>query len=83
MMTKKTNAKFTSGDRVAEKLRDFTLLTNDQTVRARIKPYTVQTYGTAVGTVYKKTLEVLRCLMYKFYGMGVKLLLSALEIEFV
>ena len=60
-MTKKTNAKFTSGDRVAEKLRDFTLLTNDQTVRARIKPYTVQRYGTAVGTVYKKNTRGALC----------------------
>jgi hypothetical protein len=47
--------KFQPGDRVAEKPKPRPILTRAAETIERIKPYTVQRYGTVLDTVYQTT----------------------------
>lgn len=55
MSKKKSSSKFKIGDRVAEKPKPRTILTNVPKTLDRIKPYSYQRYGTVLDTVYQKT----------------------------
>jgi hypothetical protein len=70
MSKKQTSPKFQIGDRVAEKPKPRAIYAKTTATIARIKPYTVQRYGTVLDTVYQgaKSISPL-CLMSRSYGM--------------
>jgi hypothetical protein len=53
MSKKQTSPKFQIGDRVAEKPKPRAIYAKNTATIARIKPYTVQRYGTVLDTVYQ------------------------------
>jgi hypothetical protein len=52
MSKKQTSPKFQIGDRVAEKPKPRAIYAKTAATIERIKPYTVQRYGTVLDTVY-------------------------------
>jgi hypothetical protein len=55
MSKKQTSPKFQIGDRVAEKPKPRAIYAKTAATIERIKPYTVQRYGTVLDTVYNNT----------------------------
>jgi hypothetical protein len=53
MSKKQTSPKFQIGDRVAEKPKPRAIYAKTAATIERIKPYTVQRYGTVLDTVYQ------------------------------
>jgi hypothetical protein len=53
MSKKQSKPKFQVGDRVAEKPKPHAIFARTTETLARIRPYTVQRYGTVLDTVYQ------------------------------
>jgi hypothetical protein len=69
MSKKQTSPKFQIGDRVAEKPKPRAIYAKTAATIERIKPYTVQRYGTVLDTVYQGTGVKPLCLTSRLYGM--------------
>jgi hypothetical protein len=61
MSKKQTSPKFQIGDRVAEKPKPRAIYAKTAATIERIKPYTVQRYGTVLDTVYQGARDKALC----------------------
>jgi hypothetical protein len=69
MSKKQTSPKFQIGDRVAEKPKPRAIYAKTAATIERIKPYTVQRYGTVLDTVYQGAKGKPLRLTSRSYGM--------------